>query len=48
MARSPNGIVLYNGQSKGDFVELAIVDGYVQYSFNLGGQNNKNGIVSIK
>lgn len=48
MARSPNGIILYNGQSKGDFVELSLVEGYVHYSFNLGGQSNKSGTLAIK
>ena len=46
MARSPNGIILYNGQSKGDFVELSLVEGYVHYSFNLGGQSNKRWVCS--
>jgi len=41
MARSLNGLILYNGQSKGDFVELSLVDGYLHYSFNLGGQSSK-------
>lgn len=41
MARSPNGVIFYNGQSKGDFVELSLVEGFLHYSFNLGGQSNK-------
>lgn len=45
MARSTNGLVLYNGQSQGDFVELALVDGFVHYNFNLGGPSNKRCVV---
>ena len=35
----PNGLVFYNGYSTdrtGDFVSLAMADGYVEYRFNLG------------
>lgn len=43
---SLNGIILYDQQKAnglGDFVSLAIVNGYVEFRYNLG-----NGIVSIK
>lgn len=36
--RSPNGLVLYNGQEfgKGDYVTLLLSKGHVQFLFDLG------------
>ena len=40
LTRSPNGLIFYNGQEsnlkKGDFVSLNLVDGHLEYKFNLG------------
>lgn len=39
MPKSPNGLLLYNGQLKngrGDFISLLLVHGHVQFRFNLG------------
>ncbi|XP_014675075.1 PREDICTED: agrin-like [Priapulus caudatus] len=39
MAYSPNGMLLYNGQlpmGKGDFISINLVEGYVNYRYNLG------------
>ncbi|XP_059489125.1 agrin-like [Neocloeon triangulifer] len=39
LARAPSGLLLYNGQlvnGRGDFVSLNLVDGYVQFKFDLG------------
>lgn len=38
MIRSPNGLILYNGQEmgKGDFVALLISQSHVQFLFDLG------------
>ncbi|XP_053546438.1 agrin isoform X2 [Bombina bombina] len=39
LARSPNGLIFYNGQKtdgKGDFVSLALHDGHLEYRYDLG------------
>lgn len=39
LSYSLDGLLLYNGQFKngrGDFISLNLVDGYVQFRFNLG------------
>lgn len=39
LTRSLNGILLYNGQlenGRGDYIMLKLVDGRVQFQFNLG------------
>lgn len=39
LARANNGLILYNGQMKngrGDFISLNLVQGYLQFRFNLG------------
>nr|XP_018901101.1 PREDICTED: agrin-like isoform X3 [Bemisia tabaci] len=39
MAREPDGVILYNGQmtnGKGDFISLNLVNGYLQFRFDLG------------
>ncbi|XP_010003562.1 PREDICTED: agrin [Chaetura pelagica] len=39
LAKSPSGMIFYNGQKtdgKGDFVSLALHDGYLEYRYDLG------------
>lgn len=39
LTRDENGLLLYSGQSKngrGDYVSLNLVDGHVQFKFDLG------------
>ncbi|KFW85050.1 Agrin, partial [Manacus vitellinus] len=39
LAKNPNGMIFYNGQKtdgKGDFVSLALHDGYLEYRYDLG------------
>uniref|UniRef100_A0A8C8SKM8 Agrin n=1 Tax=Pelusios castaneus TaxID=367368 RepID=A0A8C8SKM8_9SAUR len=39
LARNPSGMIFYNGQKtdgKGDFVSLALHDGYLEYRYDLG------------
>lgn len=38
-----NGILLYNGGKKQDFIALELVNGHVHYAFNLG-----DGVITIK
>lgn len=41
MTRSPNGLIMYNGQTQGDFIELLLEDSFLFFNFNLGGKQNK-------
>lgn len=39
LAKNPSGMIFYNGQKtdgKGDFVSLALHDGYLEYRYDLG------------
>lgn len=39
LARNPSGMIFYNGQKtdgKGDFISLALHDGYLEYRYDLG------------
>lgn len=39
LAKSPSGMIFYNGQKtdgKGDFISLALHDGYLEYRYDLG------------
>lgn len=39
LTRSPNGLLLYNGQKPGgvgDFVALTLLNGFLHFTFNLG------------
>ncbi len=39
LATKPNGMIFYNGQStngNGDFISLNLVDGYLEFRYNLG------------
>ncbi|KAG8193219.1 hypothetical protein JTE90_005566 [Oedothorax gibbosus] len=39
LSRSPDGLILYNGQMmnrKGDFIAVNLIDGYVNFVYNLG------------
>lgn len=39
LAKNPSGMIFYNGQKtdgKGDFVSLALHNGYLEYRYDLG------------
>lgn len=48
MTRSPNGLIMFNGHSQGDFLQLDLQDGFIHFGFNLGNPQNKSASVSIR
>lgn len=36
LSRSPEGTLLYNGQSKGDFVAITLKNSHVEFRYDLG------------
>lgn len=37
--REPNGLILFNGGKKEDFVAVELVEGHINYVVNVGKQN---------
>lgn len=48
MARSPDGLILFNGYTEGDFLQLKLEQGFIKFDFNLGSPQNKSSSVSIR
>ncbi|KAH9416857.1 hypothetical protein DERP_011972 [Dermatophagoides pteronyssinus] len=48
MTRALNGLIMFNGHSQGDFLQLHLNQGFIYFDFNLGNPQNKSGNVSIK
>jgi agrin len=52
LSRDLDGLLFYNGQEsfreKGDFISLNIINGLIEYKYNLGSRMpNKSGVVTL-
>ena len=41
MTRALNGLIMFNGHSQGDFLQLYLNQGFIYFDFNLGNPQNK-------